>query len=160
MDKDSLSHTSWDCACHVVWIPKYRRKVPCGETRGEVGEILRMLVSRMDGVEIVEGSACPDHIHICLRIAPKHSVSNVVGRLKGKSAIILHERHHERGPLRAGTGRCGRGATTRAPSAPASRPSGRHVRRQPDGSRTGWRECPRRGPGGSGHRPVVAMPLS
>ena len=63
-------------------------------------------------------------------------------------------------PLRAGTGRRGRGATTRAPSAPASRPSGRHVRRQPDGSRTKWRECPRRGPGGSGHRAVAAMPLS
>ena len=102
MDKDSLSHTSWDCACHVVWIPKYRRKVLYGETRREVGEILRMLAGRTGGVEIVEGSACPDHIHICLRIAPKHSVSNVVGRSRGKSAIIPHERHHE---WRALTGR-------------------------------------------------------
>ena len=102
MDKDSLSHTSWDCVYHVVWIPKYRRKVLYGETRREAGEILRMLVSRMDGVEIVGGGARPDHTRICLRIAPKHSVSNVVGRLKGKSAIILHERHHE---WRALTGR-------------------------------------------------------
>lgn len=102
MDKDSLSHTSWDCACHVVWIPKRRRKVPCGETRREVGEIPGMLAGRTGGVEIVEGSACPDHIHICLRIAPKHSVSNVVGRSRGKSAIIPRERHHE---WRALTGR-------------------------------------------------------
>ena len=95
MEKHSLSHTSWECVYHVVWIPKYRRKVLYGETRREIGEILRMLVDHMDGVEIVEGSACPDHIHICLRIAPKHSVSHVVGRLKGKSAIVLHERHPE-----------------------------------------------------------------
>ena len=134
MDKDSLSHTSWDCVYHVVWIPKYRRKVLYGETRREVGEILRMLVSRMDGVEIVEGSACSDHIHICLRIAPKHSVSNVVGRLKGKSAIILHERHHE---WRALTGRDrtmwarGHHAGTVGPDESAIR---RHVRRQSDGS--------------------------
>ena len=124
MDKDSLSHTSWDCACHVVWIPKYRRKVPCGETRREVGEIPGMLAGRTGGVEIVEGSACPDHTRICLRIAPKHSAGNVVGRSRGKSAIIPRERHHERGLLRAGTGRCGRGATMRAPSALTSRPSG------------------------------------
>lgn len=95
MDKHSLSHTSWECIYHVVWIPKYRRKVLYGQTRREIGEILRMLVDRMDGVEIVEGTACPDHIHICLRIAPKHSVSNVVGKLKGKSAILLHGRHPE-----------------------------------------------------------------
>ena len=95
MDKHSLSHTSWERIYHIVWIPKYRRKVLYGEARREVGEILRVLTQRMDGVELVEGSACPDHIHICLRIAPKHSVSNIVGKLKGKSAIILHERHPE-----------------------------------------------------------------
>ena len=95
MDKNSLSHTSWECVYHIVWIPKYRRKVLYGEARREIGEILAMLVERMDGVEKVEGSVCRDHIHICLRIAPKHSVSSVVGKLKGKSAIILHERHPE-----------------------------------------------------------------
>ena len=95
MEKNSLSHTSWECVYHIVWIPKYRRKVLYGEARREVGEILRTLVSRMDGVEIVEGSACVDHIHICLSVAPKHSLSNVVGTLKGKSAIVLHERHPE-----------------------------------------------------------------
>lgn len=102
MDKDSLSHTSWGCVYHIVWIPKYRRKVLYGEARREIGEILAMLVERMDGVEKVEGSVCRDHIHICLRIAPKHGVSKVVGRLKGKSAIILHERHPE---WRRATGR-------------------------------------------------------
>ena len=102
MDKNSLSHTSWECVYHIVWIPKYRRKVLYGERRREIGEILRMLVDRMDGAGIVEGSACPDHIRICLRIAPKHSVSNVVGRLKGKSAIVLFERHPE---WRSATGR-------------------------------------------------------
>ena len=63
--------------------------------RREIGEILSMLVERMDGVEKVEGSVCRDHIHICLGTALKHGVSNVVGKLKGKSSIILHERHPE-----------------------------------------------------------------
>ena len=80
MDKHSLSHASWECVYHVVWIPKYRWKVLYGETRREVGEILRMLVDHMDGVEIVEGTACVDHIHICLRIAPKHSVEPRCGQ--------------------------------------------------------------------------------
>ncbi|MBQ9001249.1 MAG: IS200/IS605 family transposase [Eggerthellaceae bacterium] len=102
MEKHSLSHTSWERVYHVVRIPKCRRKVLYGETRREVGEIPRMLVGRMDGVEIVEGGACADHIHICLRTPPKHAVSNVVGKLKGKSAIVLHERHPE---WRRATGR-------------------------------------------------------
>lgn len=137
MDKDSLSHTSRYCACHVVWIPRYRRKVPRGETRREVGEIPGMLVSRMDGVEIVEGSACPDHTRICLRIAPKHSVSNVVGRSRGMGAIIPRERHYERGAL---TGRdrtmWARGyyVSTVGPDESVIR---RYIQRQSDGSLTG-----------------------
>ena len=95
MDKHSLSHTGRECVYHIVWIPKYRRKGLYGETRREVGEMLRALAERMGGVEMVEGSACPDRIRICLRIAPKLGVSSVVGKLKGKSAIILHERHPE-----------------------------------------------------------------
>ena len=160
MDKDSLSHTSRYCAYHVARVSRCRRKVPCGETRREVGEIPGMLAGRTGGVEMVEGSACPDHTRICLRIAPKHSAGNVVGRSRGKSAIIPRERHHERGAL---TGRDrtmwarGHYAGTVGLSESAIR---RHIRRQPGGSRTGWRECPRRGPGGSGHRPVAAMPLS
>jgi putative transposase len=73
MDKHSLSRTSWERVYHIVWIPKYRRKVLCGETRREMGEILRMLADHTDGVEIAEGTACPDHVHTCLRIAPKHA---------------------------------------------------------------------------------------
>ena len=130
MDKDSPSHTSWDCACHVARVPKRRRKVPCGETSREVGEIPGMLVSRMDGVEMVEGSACPDHIHICLRIAPKRGAGDVVGRSRGMGAIILHERHHERGAL------TGRDRTMWARGyyagtvGPGESVTGRHVRRQ------------------------------
>lgn len=102
MPQQSLSHTSWDCVYHVVWIPKYRRKVMYGQFRREIVGTMRDLVAREDGVEIVEGSACPDHIHLCLRVPPKHAVSKVVGRLKGRSSIILHERHPE---LRLATGR-------------------------------------------------------
>ena len=102
MSESSLAHTRWDCVYHIVWIPKYRRKVMYGQLRREVVEILKELVDREDGVEIVEGSACPDHIHICLRIPPKHAVCKVVGRLKGRSSIMLHERHPE---WRRATGR-------------------------------------------------------
>jgi len=83
-------------------MPKYRRKRLYGDLRRELGEILAALAGRMDGVEKVEGSACVDHIHICLRIAPKHAVSGVVGKLKGRSAIALFGRHPE---LRGVTGR-------------------------------------------------------
>ena len=93
MTEQSLAHTRWDCVYHIVWIPKYRRKVMYGEFRREIVEIVKDLVARESGVEIVEGSACPDHIHLCLRIPPKHAVSKVVGRIKGRSSIILHERH-------------------------------------------------------------------
>lgn len=135
MDKNSLSHTSWECVYHIVWIPKYRRKVLYGEARREIGEVLSTLVERMDGVEKVEGSVCGDHIHICLRIAPKHSVSNVVGKLKGKSATILHERHPE---WRRMTGRdrtmWARGyyVSTVGRSEPVIK---RYIQRQEDGSR-------------------------
>ena len=102
MENHSLPHTTWECVYHVVWIPKYRRRALYGEVRREVGEILRSLVDHMEGVEIVEGSTRSAHVHICLRVAPKHAVSGVVGRLKGKCSILLHERHPE---WRAITGR-------------------------------------------------------
>ena len=155
MDKDSLSHTSRYCVCRVARAPRRRREVPCGETERKVGETPGMLAGQTGGVEMVEGSACPDHTRTCLRIAPKHRAGNVVGRSRGKSAIILHERHHERGLLRAGTGRSGRGATTRAPSTLASRPSGgtsggspagaaRGGGNAPDGGLTAAATCPSR----------------
>lgn len=83
-----------------------------GDGKGGVGEIPRELTERMDGVDMLEGTACPDRIHMCLRIAPKHAASGVVGKLKGKSAIILHERHPELRRVTGGAARCGRGAST------------------------------------------------
>ena len=101
-NSDSLAHTRWDCTYHIVFIPKYRRKVLYGEVRMEVRDVLRRLVEAKDGVEVLEGSVCTDHVHMCLRIAPKHSVSKVMGYLKGKSALILFDHHPE---WRSRTGR-------------------------------------------------------
>ena len=97
MGKHGLSRTGRECACRAVRVPKHGRKVLYGEARREVGEILRMLAEHMDGVETAGGSACADRMHMCLRVAPKYAVSSVVGKLKGKSAIVLHERRPELG---------------------------------------------------------------
>ncbi len=88
-DGESLSHVRWDCKYHVVFVPKYRKKVLYGKVRKQVGEILRDLC-RQRGIELMEGHAMPDHIHMCLRIPPKYSVSQAVGFLKGKSAVRIH----------------------------------------------------------------------
>ncbi len=85
----SLAHERWECKYHVVFVPKYRKKVMYGRTRKKVGEILRRLCRQKD-VEIIEGHAMPDHIHLVLSISPKFSVAMVVGYLKGKSAIQIH----------------------------------------------------------------------
>ena len=85
----SLSHVKWDCKYHVVFIPKYRQKVFFGKMRRRVGRILRELCEQR-GVELLEGHAMPDHIHLCLSIPPKYSVSHTVGFLKGKSAVRIH----------------------------------------------------------------------
>jgi len=86
---DSLSHVRWDCKYHVVFVPKYRKKKLFGRWRKEIGEIFRNLC-RQRGVDLLEGHARPDHVHMCLAIPPKHSVSSVVGFLKGKSAVRIH----------------------------------------------------------------------
>jgi len=88
-DWQSLSHVRWDCKYHVVIIPKYRRKVFYGKLRKQIGTILRELC-RQRGIELVEGHAMPDHIHLCLSIPPKYSVAHAVGFLKGKSAVRIH----------------------------------------------------------------------
>ena len=85
----SLSHVRWDCKYHVVIAPKYRRKVLYGKLRAKVGEILRELC-RQRGVELLEGKARPDHVHMCLSIPPKFSVAFLIGFLKGKSAVRIH----------------------------------------------------------------------
>jgi putative transposase len=78
-----------------VWIPKYRRRVLYGQCRQEVGRLIRELLSKKPGIEIVQGKACLDHIHLCLRIPPKYAVSDVMGYVKGKTALILRDRHPE-----------------------------------------------------------------
>ena len=86
---ESLSHVKWECKYHIVWVPKYRRKRLYGEVRRRFGEIIREL-SKQKGIEVIEGHAMPDHIHVCLAIPPKYSISYAVGFLKGKSAIRLN----------------------------------------------------------------------
>ena len=95
-DWQSLAHVRWECKYHVVIIPKYRRKVLYGRLRRRVGRILRELCEQR-GVELLEGKAAIDHVHMCLSIPPKFSVSHTVGFLKGKSAVRIHrELLHER----------------------------------------------------------------
>ena len=76
MDTNSLAHTKWECKYHLVFAPKYRRRIIYGELRQEIGLILRDLCNRK-GVEIIEAEACPDHIHMLVRIPPKYSVSEI-----------------------------------------------------------------------------------
>jgi putative transposase len=87
----SLSHTKWDCKYHVVYIPKRRKKLLYGRLRRELVAIFRELAGQK-GCEIVEGHLMQDHVHMCLSIPPKYSVSNVVGYMKGKSAIAIARR--------------------------------------------------------------------
>ena len=93
-DVKSLAHTSWNCKYHVVFAPKYRRKVIYGEKRREIGKILRMLCE-WKKVKIIEAEACPYHIHMLLEIPPKVAVSSFVGYLKGKSSLMIYERFPE-----------------------------------------------------------------
>lgn len=85
----SLSHVRWECKYHVVIVPKYRRKVLYGNLKKSIGGILRELC-RQRGVELIEGHAMPDHVHLCLSIPSKFSVAHTVGFLKGKSAVRIH----------------------------------------------------------------------
>ena len=155
MDKDSLSHTSRYRACHVARVSRCRREVPCGETEGEVGGTPGMPGGQAGGAGMAEGGARPDHTRTCRRGA-----GDAVGGPGGRGTTMPRERHHERGALTGGDRTMWARGYHAGTVGLSESVTGRHVRRQPDGSRTGWRECPRRGPGGSGHRPVAAMPLS
>ena len=86
-----LEHTKWNCRYHIVWAPKYRRKIIYGKYRQEIGKILRKLCE-YKGIEIVEANACIDHIHMCVKILPKYRVAQIMGYLKGKSSLMLFER--------------------------------------------------------------------
>lgn len=90
--KNSLSHTVWECKYHVVWVPKRRRKVIYGKLRTELRTILQKLC-KYKGIEVIEGTLCADHVHMCLAIPPKYAVSTIVGYLKGKSAMIMFEKY-------------------------------------------------------------------
>lgn len=92
MDVNSLAHTKWECKYHIVFAPKYRRQIIYKQIRADVGEILGSLCRRK-GIEIIEAECCLDHIHMLVRIPPKYSVSEIVGYLKGKSALMIFERH-------------------------------------------------------------------
>ena len=90
-DIHSLSHSKWNCKYHIVFAPKYRRKVFYAEKRLEIGEILRQLC-KWYGINLIEGEVCPDHIHILVEIPPKHSISSFMGYLKGKSSIMIYNK--------------------------------------------------------------------
>lgn len=92
MDMNSLSHTKWECKYHIVFAPKFRRKIAYGELRQDIANILSTLCKRK-GVEIVEAEICPDHVHMLVRIPPSMSVSSFVVYLKGKSTLMIFERH-------------------------------------------------------------------
>lgn len=92
MDKNSLSHTKWECKYNIVFAPKYRRQIIYGRLKQDIGKILRDLCNRK-GIEIIEAECCSDHIHMLVRIPPKYSVSEIMGYLKGKSSLMIFDRH-------------------------------------------------------------------
>ena len=96
MDSNSLAHTKWKCQYHIVFIPKYRKKVLYGKVRDDVREVIRTLC-KYKNVEIIEGAVCIDHVPLCLSIPPKMSISEFMGYLKGKSALMIYDRHPELG---------------------------------------------------------------
>lgn len=91
-DINSLAHTTWNCKYHIVFAPKYRRRVFYGQKRREIGAILRSLCEWKE-VEIIEAEVCSDHIHMLVSIPPKLSVSGFMGYLKGKSSILIYQKY-------------------------------------------------------------------
>ncbi len=91
-DSNSLAHTTWNCKYHIVFAPKYRRQIIYGRYKASIGKIIRELCQRQD-VEIIEANACKDHIHLLVSIPPKLSVSAFMGYLKGKSSLMIFDRH-------------------------------------------------------------------
>ena len=91
-DNNSLTHSKWNCKYHIVFAPKYRRQVVYGKIKADVGKILRKLCE-MKGVEIHEAEACPDHIHMLVSIPPNVNIAYFMGYLKGKSSLMIFDRH-------------------------------------------------------------------
>ncbi|MDD4680898.1 MAG: IS200/IS605 family transposase [Clostridia bacterium] len=92
MDVQSLAHSKWNCKYHIVFAAKYRRQVVYGKIRKDIGVILRKLCEQK-GIEIIEAELCPDHVHMLLSIPPKYSVAQIMGYLKGKSSLMIFDRH-------------------------------------------------------------------
>jgi len=92
MDMNSLAHTTWECKYHLVFAPKYRRQIIYGKIKADIAQILSTLCKRK-GIEIIEAECCKDHIHMLVRIPPKYSVSEIMGYLKGKSSLMIFEKH-------------------------------------------------------------------
>lgn len=91
-DINSLAHSRWNCKYHVVFAPKYRRMVIYHQIKVDIGKILRKLCEQK-GIEIIEAELCPDHIHMLIAIPPKYSVAQIMGYLKGKSSLMIFDRH-------------------------------------------------------------------
>ena len=91
-DNHSLSHSKWNCKYHIVFAPKYRRQVVYGQLKADIGKILRTLCEQKK-VNIIEAEACPDHIHMLVEIPPNISVAQFMGYLKGKSSLMIFDRH-------------------------------------------------------------------
>jgi putative transposase len=92
MDNNSLAYTKWECKYHFVYAPKFRRQVIYGRLKVDIGKILRELCSRKE-IDIIEAELCSDHVHMLVRIPPKYSVSQIMAYLKGKSSLIIFDRH-------------------------------------------------------------------
>ncbi len=92
MDDNSLAHTQWNCKYHIVFAPKFRRQIIYGRLKVSIGRILRELCERKH-VEIIEANACPDHIHMLVKIPPKMTVADFMGYLKGKSSLMIFDQH-------------------------------------------------------------------
>ena len=96
MDSSSLAHCKWECQYHIIFIPKFRRKKLYGMVKDDVRDIIKTLCSYKK-VEIIAGAVCADHVHLCVSIPPKLSISDFVGYLKGKSALMIFDKHPELG---------------------------------------------------------------
>lgn len=91
-DNHSLSHSKWNCKYHIVFAPKYRRQIIYGQIKADIGKILRQLCEQKK-VNIIEAEGCPDHIHMLVEIPPHMSVASFMGYLKGKSSLMIFDRH-------------------------------------------------------------------
>ncbi len=94
-DIQSLSHSKWECKYHITWIPKYRKKTIYGKLRQHLGEVIRELAKQKES-QVLEGHLMPDHVHMLIAIPPKYAVANVIGFIKGKSAIYIAKNYFGR----------------------------------------------------------------